>query len=113
MGSVMPGLDKGGGPAMVLVALLTPWQAQWVLSSTSQAEGGEGDLGQSSGEQICPKTKRKGLKLLSEFCPAPLSFFCLEVLYFPIMTGSGSPDWLMAWNNFIRDEPGLGFSQDT
>lgn len=77
MGSVMPGLDKGGGPAMVLVALLTPWQAQWVLSSTSQAEGGEGDLGQSSGEQICPKTKRKGLKLLSEFCPAPLSFFCL------------------------------------
>lgn len=74
MGSVMPGLAEGrwpchgpGGPAMVLVALLAPWQAQWVLSSTRLKEGRE----------ICPKTKRKGLKLLSEVCPAPLSFFCL------------------------------------
>lgn len=49
MGSV--DARKGGGPAIVLVALLTPWQAQWALSSINEAEGRERNLGEPFGKQ--------------------------------------------------------------
>lgn len=75
---------KRGGPVIVLAALLTPWQAQRVLSSISQAEGGVGNLGEADWQ---------GSKAFIWSLPWSSSLFC--PLYFPIMTGSGSPDWLL------------------
>lgn len=80
-----------------------------VYMANCRRRGGSGTVCWEAAFKICHKTKTKGLKFLS----ALTIFTFLAVLYFPFMTGSGSPDWLMNWNNFIRDEPELEFSQET